>query len=273
MQTGSSSVAEVISCGEGVTRYKCGDLFFHDSHHTLFVKVNEDDTIPLPEGLIPEQAVFARYCAVSWTSIFRMRAKPVDNIIVTGLGLVGLMASQVLNCIGYRVFAIDRSPARCEIAAKANAEIRVAASFDAIPAEWNLKKNAGGMLECTGNEEALRSAIPYMRANSDIFQVGVPWHKNGDWDAHSLLYDLFYSYVSLHGGWEWYLPKKGTDFEKHSSYYHVQSAMELIKTGKIKVIPEMYRLKNPRDADSVYKEIAFGKTQNPTAFMFDWRKL
>jgi threonine dehydrogenase-like Zn-dependent dehydrogenase len=268
MQTGSSSIAEVVRAGQGVTGYKPGDLFFHDSQHSLLVKCNEDDALAVPPLLSAENAVFGRYCAVSMTSIYRMRAKAVDAIVVSGLGLVGLMASQVLNCLGYRVYAFDPQPYRRETAAQTGC-----ATIAAGPEAWpGLKKSAGGMLECSGSEEALRLALPLMRPGSEVFQVGVPWRKYGSWDAHALLRDIFYSYVSLHGGWEWYLPKKPAEFEIHSSYTHNRAAMELIAGGKIKVIPEMYESCNPRDCHEVYREIAC-PSKNWLAMMFDWRGL
>ena len=267
MRTGSSSIAEVLCAGNGTT-YKPGDLFFHDQNHGLLVKVKEDDTVAVPPALAAEKAIFGRYCAVSMTSIFRMRARAVDTIIVTGLGLVGLMAAQILACLGYRVYAVDPSGNRRDVAALANIA-NIAASLDAWPA---LKKSAGGMLECSGNEEALRLALPYMRPGSDIFQVGVPWRKCGDWDAHSLLYDLFYSYVSLHGGWEWYLPKKPAGFEPHCSHAHIRAAMDFIAEGKITIVPEMYESCDPRDCGRVYQEIAH-PSRPWTTMMFDWRNI
>lgn len=266
MQTGSSSIAKVLRVGPGVTRYKEGDVFFHGENHTLYTKVKEDDTVPVPEGLAPEKALFGRYSAVSMTSIFRMKARAVDNVIVTGLGLVGLMCAQVLTCMGYTVYGVDPSAERRAIAAQTNLA-NVAESLAAWP---QLKKGAGGMMECSGNENALRDAIPYMRPGSDIFQVGVPWHKSSDWDAHTLLYDLFYAYVSLHGGWEWYLPKKPTEFEPHSNYYHIGTAMQLIASGKMIVAPEMYELRDVKDCNAVYSEIAIPRMK-PTSMMLDWR--
>jgi hypothetical protein len=76
--------------------------------------------------------------------------------------------------------------------------------------------------------------------------------------------------VSLHGGWEWYLPKKSTEFEPHGNYYHIRSAMQLIADGKIIVNPEMYELRDPRDCGKVYREIAIPRMK-PTSMMLDWR--
>ncbi|MDR1445121.1 MAG: hypothetical protein LBI94_09615 [Treponema sp.] len=267
MQTGSSSIAEVLQIGEGVNRYRPGDLFFHDGNHALYARTAAEDTVTIPEGLAPEKAIFGRYAAVSMTSIFRMRSRPVDTIAVTGLGLVGLMCAQTLVCMGYKVYAVDPAPERRAIAALTNLN-NIAADLTAWP---DLKKSLGALMECSGNEHALRSALPFMRPGSDMFQVGVPWHKNSDWDAHSLLYDLFYAYVSLHGGWEWYLPKKPTDFEPHCSYSHIRSAMELIAEDRIKVVPEMYELRTPEDCRGVYQDIA--GQHPPASIILDWRKL
>jgi threonine dehydrogenase-like Zn-dependent dehydrogenase len=268
MRTGSSSIARVTRVGAEVTRYKPGDLFFHDKHHALRVRTAEEDTVTVPPGAPPERLIFGRYAAVSMTSIFRMRARPVDIVAVTGLGLVGLMCAQVLVCMGYEVYGVDPSPERRGIAALTTLK-NIAPGLDAWPA---LTKSLGALLECSGNENALRDALPFMRPGSDIFQVGVPWHKNSEWDAHSLLYDLFYAYVSLHGGWEWYLPKKPRDFEIHSSYYHVRTAMELIAEEKMRIVPEMYELRDPRDCPGVYKDIAKPRMA-PTAMILDWRVL
>lgn len=268
MSTGSSSVAKVVKVGEGVTNLKPGDLFFHYENHNKYVVAPAVECIPVPKGLAPEKALFGRYSAVSMTSIYRMKAKPVDSVAVTGLGLVGLMCAQVLVCMGYNVYAVDPSAERREIALGTNLT-NVAESLDAWP---EMKQSLGALLECSGNENALRAAIPYMRPGSDAFQVGVPWHKNSDWDAHTLLYELFYAYVSLHGGWEWFLPKTPGEFDPHSSVFHVQNAMQLIADGKMVVQPEMYELRDPRDCDKVYSEIAMPRMR-PTSMMLDWRLL
>ncbi len=267
MQTGSSSVARVIRVGEGVTGLQEGDLFFHGKHHARYVRVPALETVPVPLGLEPEKALFGRYAAVSMTSIHRMGAKAPDRVLVTGLGLVGLMCAQVLGCLGFEAYAVDPSADRRSIALEAGL-IHVADEPGAWP---ELAKGCGALMECSGNENALRAAIPYLRPGSDAFQVGVPWKKNGDWDAHSLLHELFYAYVSLHGGWEWFLPKQSTTFEIHSSQYHIEAAMRMIATGRMQVVPGMYELRDPADCGRVYEEIASHR-MSPAAMLFDWRR-
>lgn len=268
METGSSSIAQVVSVGSGVTDLKEGDLFYHNGHHTLYVKIKAGDTIRVPEGVKPEHALFGRYAAVSMTSVYHSAAKPVENVIVMGLGMVGLMCAQMCSSFGFHVYAVDPSEERRRIGAETGLT-HVGASLE----EWpELEKQAAAMFECSGNENALHSAIPYMRKRGEIFQIGVPWKKSSDWDAHTLLYELFYSFISIHGGWEWSIPLKSDELHSHSSFSHIRSAMEFLAEGRIKVVEDMYELRDPRECNQVYHDITIPR-MCPTSMMLDWRMI
>ena len=267
METGSSSIARVIAVGKNVTDYKIGDLFFHYEHHTRYVKLNADDAIPIPAGYDPEQVIFGRYAAVSMTSIYHMTAKAADQIIVTGLGLVGAMCAAVLQCFGYVVYAVDTSPERRETARSMGVRLVGESLKDlGIP-----EKSCGALMECSGNENALHTAIAYLREGGEAFQVGVPWHKTSDWDAHTLLREIFYGYISLHSGFEWSIPRKSDDKNIHSNNGHLQMAMDLIAQGAITIPDTMYELRNPADCHAVYTEIAANR-MNAACVMLDWRQ-
>lgn len=266
MQTGSSSIARVLRVGGGVTNLAPGDLFYHNGHHTLYTRLRQDDAIPVPTGAAPESLLFGRYAAVSMTSIYHMKAKAVDNIIVTGQGMVGVMCAAVLQAFGFDVYAVDPSPERRQAAREAGI-LRVGETLEALGAQ---PKSCGAHMECSGNEKALRASLPYLRRGGEIFQIGVPWHKTSEWDAHSLLYELFYAYVSIQGGWEWSVPLKSDDFHAHSSFSHIRTAMQLIADGRITIPKAMYELRDPRDCNAVYLDITVPKMR-PTSMILDWR--
>lgn len=266
METGYSSIAQVVSVGEGVTGLKPGDLFYHDGHHNLYVKARANDVITLPEGIVPEKALFSRFAAVTMTSMFHSKAKPVDHVVVTGLGLVGLMGAQVLQNFGYCVYGIDPSENRRDVAVKSGLK-NVAASIDAWP---KLNGKVAVIFECSGNEKALSASISYMRKGGEVFQVGVPWEKTSEWDAHSLLYHIFYGFISVHSGFEWSIPRKEDEFHSHSHVSHIRMAMEMIADGRIKIINDMYELRKPEECAQVYQEILTPQMK-PTGILFDWR--
>lgn len=266
MQTGYCSIARVKGTGKGVTRFKEGDLFYHSGYHTRFVKVKEEEAIGLPENCVPEKVLFGRFAAVSMTSMFHSVSKPVDQVVVTGLGMVGLMGAQMLQNFGYRVYGIDPSPERRAIAERVGV-CHVAESIESWP---ELRGKAAVLYECSGNEQAMHAVIPYMKKGGELFQIGVPWKKTSEWDAHTLLNEIFYGFLSLHGGWEWSIPRKDDDFHSHSNESHIKTAMELIAEDKVKVIEEMYELRSPKECAQVYAEIMIPRMK-PTSVMFDWR--
>lgn len=266
METGSSSIAKVLAVGEGVTNFKPGDLFYHNEHHTRYVKLPVYDAIAVPAGAVPEHVIFGRYAAVPMTSIYKMKARPADSIIVTGQGMVGAMAAATLQCFGFTVYAVDPSDLRCEVSRQMGV-LHPGPSLEALGVD---KKSCGALIECSGNEAALRDALPYLRFGADVFQVGVPWKAYTDWSARDLLYAVFYGYISLHGGWEWSIPRRSDDFHLHSSYEHIRSAMQLIADGKINIPEIMYELRDPRDCNAVYTEITVPRMR-PTSMILDWR--
>lgn len=266
MQTGSSSIARVLRVGEGVTGLAPGDLFYHNGHHALYARLRQDDAIPVPMGAAPECLLFGRYAAVSMTSIYHMKAKAVDNIIVTGQGMVGVMCAAVLQAFGFNVYAVDPSPERRQAAREAGI-LKIGETLEALGAQ---PKSCGAQMECSGNEKALRASLPYLRQGGEIFQIGVPWHKTSDWDAHSLLYEMFYAYVSIQGGWEWSVPLKSDAFHAHSSFSHICTAMQMIADGRITIPKAMYELRDPRDCNAVYVDITVPKMR-PTSMILDWR--
>lgn len=267
IKTGSSSIARVTAVGKDVTGFAPGDLVYHSGPHARYVKMKAGDAIPVPEGAKPEHAIFGRYAAVSMTSIFRMRAKPVDQVIVTGLGMVGVMCAAVLQAFGFRVYAVGHSGTRRENARAAGIPY-VGESLEALGVA---RQGCGALMECSGNETALRDAIPYLRRGAEVFQIGVPWQKRSDWDAHDLLYQLFYAYISIHGGWEWSIPWKDDDFHIHSSCGHIRSAMEMIAGGQITIPDTMYDLRSPAECAGIYAELAAGSME-AVSVMLDWRQ-
>lgn len=268
METGSSSIARVLAVGEGVTDFAPGDLFYHNEHHTRYVKISASDAIAVPGGAQPQKVLFGRYAAVSMTSIWKMKAKPADSVAVTGLGMVGAMCAAVLQVFGFYVYAVDPSRERRESAKKIGI-FHVGGSLQELQVP---EKSLNALLECSGNENALSAALPCLRQGAEVFQIGVPWHTTSDWSAHDLLYSIFYGFLSIHGGWEWSIPRKSDEFHSHSSASHIASAMQMIADGRITIPDSMYELRDPRNCDKVYQEITAPR-MNPTSMIFDWSLL
>lgn len=119
---GYSCAGEVIAVGKGVDHVRVGDLVAcagqgYASHAEL-VCVPKRLCVPVPAGLELEQAAFATVGAIALQSLRVADVRLGDNVVVLGLGLVGLLVAQLLRAAGCRVLGLDIDSGRLELAAQ-----------------------------------------------------------------------------------------------------------------------------------------------------------
>jgi NADPH:quinone reductase-like Zn-dependent oxidoreductase len=101
VDTGYAVVMEVLEVGEGVVNVEAGDLVLAQAPHHTFNRVKDDSIVKVPRGILPEHAVIGRFPAISMTSMIHTHIRPTEPVIVTGLGVVGLLCAQVMQHCGY----------------------------------------------------------------------------------------------------------------------------------------------------------------------------
>ena len=127
-------------------------------------------------------------CAVT-TGIGAVRntaqVKAGESVVVIGLGGVGLSA--VMGAVlqgAHPVTAIDSSPAKLELAARAGAHRTL------LPAEAEQSARADHVLECIGLVETIEMAIDLVRAGGTITLVGMTPHgKRASFDVYRFVED------------------------------------------------------------------------------------
>jgi threonine dehydrogenase-like Zn-dependent dehydrogenase len=201
------------------------------------------------------------------TTLIETQIRPTEPVIITGLGIVGLMAAEVFAHSGYEVYAVDPVESRRDTARACGIGHVLAKLADAP----ELKGRAGLALECSGFEQAAIESFDYIRKGGELSLVGVPWFRSTDADAHTLFLKIFYGYVHVYSGWEWSLPRHPAEFLPNSNYGSFGKAMDWIRDGYLKV-DGVYELESPRNCDRVYSEISTGKLKT-TCAIFDWRGL
>jgi len=264
METGYAAIIEVIEVGDMVSNVSVGDKLFASVPHSLYNIVDINDTVPMLDGMKPEEAVLCRFPAVSMTSLLKTGIRPIEPALVTGLGVVGLMCAQLLQHFGYPVYAVDPGENRRKTAVECGLR-HVYASVDEIP----VKGRIGFAVECSGAEQAIHSSVDVLRKGGEIALVGVPWYRGTDMFAHDLLQKIFYGYVTISSGWEWSIPKHPMDFFPSSNYGNFAVCMQLIKDGDLKV-QDIYETLSPVDCDGAYQSI-INKTTSKTCIIFDWK--
>ena len=266
MGSGYASVFEVEGVGAGVTDLEAGDQVFCMGPHQLLQRQERAEVAPLPAGLAPECAVFARLMGVTQATLVTTMARPPAQVLVTGLGLVGNLGAQVFAACGYAVTACDPDPARRDLASKAGIE-RV---LESVPVA-DLEGRVDLVLECSGHEAAALDGCRVVRKGGEVVLTGVPWERHTDLTAHELLHTVFYRYVVLRSGWEWQLPHHASDFRPGSIFGNFAVALQWLKEGRVRT-EGLAEPRSPREAQSVYQDLLHKRCRALT-FLFDWRGL
>jgi 2-desacetyl-2-hydroxyethyl bacteriochlorophyllide A dehydrogenase len=173
---GYSEVGEVEASGRGVTEFRAGDVVWgmwgHRSHATLPVERIRDRA--LPTGLDPMIGTFARVGAVALNAVLASRACVGETVVVFGLGVIGLLTTQLLVGQGVDVIAVDIVPRRLELAEKFGATPLSAELGDPALAVRQHTKGRGAdrVIELSGAYPALHEAIRVAGAGGTVIAAG-----------------------------------------------------------------------------------------------------
>ena len=221
--------------------------------------------MPLPEGLSPETAVFARMMGISMTTLTTTTARPPAKVLVTGLGLVGHLAAKIFDLCGYEVIACDPAESRRNIALKfgiKNVLPKVPLDNPDIAAKVAL------VIDCSGHEQAVLDGCNIVQKRGEVVLAGVPWIRKTNLFAHQLLHAIFRKYVILRNGWEWELPLHPTDFRQNSIFGNFKVALKWLAEGRIQV-DGLYAIISPRKAQEAYQKLLHEQCEQLT-MLFDW---
>ena len=121
MQLGYCNVGKIIESSNSALA--TGTRVVSNGKHASVVRVPNNLIAPIPSGVSDEAAAFTVLGAIALQGIRLINPSIGETVVVTGLGLVGLIAVQILKANGCRVLGIDPDTAKCEIAKKFGAEV------------------------------------------------------------------------------------------------------------------------------------------------------
>ncbi|MEO8376147.1 MAG: zinc-binding alcohol dehydrogenase, partial [Candidatus Sumerlaeota bacterium] len=106
---GYCNAGRVIECGdeELARTISVGTRVVSNSNHAEYVLAGKNLLAQIPEAVSDEQAAFAVPGAIALQGIRLMSPTLGESVCVMGLGLIGLLAVQLLRANGCRVFATD----------------------------------------------------------------------------------------------------------------------------------------------------------------------
>lgn len=173
---GYANAGRVVAVGDGVTHFNIGDLVASNGHHAELVTVPITLCALIPGSIPADQAAYASLGAVALQGIRLAKPTLGERFVVTGLGLIGLLAVQLLRAHGCEVLGIDVNPARLQMASHFGAET-VLASGDPIDAAAHFSRGRGvdGVIltAATKSSGPVHDAATMCRRRGRVILVGV----------------------------------------------------------------------------------------------------
>jgi len=178
---GYSSSGEVIAVGDKVSdlqvgdRVACGGAGY--ASHSEYAYVPRNLVVALSDNVSLEDAAYTTVGAVALEGVRNADLRIGESILVIGLGLVGLMALQLLKSNGCHVIAVDTDPRRVELAKKLGADTAVVRNLSGI--EETILSDTGGngvdavlITAATSSNDPIEFAAEVARDRATISIIG-----------------------------------------------------------------------------------------------------
>jgi polar amino acid transport system substrate-binding protein len=134
----------------------CGGAEY--AHHAEIVFVPETLAAPVPQGLSLDHAAFATLVAIGINSVRLARVQVGENVLVIGLGLIGLLTAQVLHATGCTVAGMDISERNFGKALLLG--INRCFKEESSVLEWGAETTGGHGFDCVIVTAGSRSSVP-----------------------------------------------------------------------------------------------------------------
>ncbi|QWF19531.1 bi-domain-containing oxidoreductase [Lysobacter capsici] len=175
---GYCNVGTVIGVGPGVSGFEIGDRVASNGKHAEVVAVPVNLCAKIPDNVGDEAAAFTVLGAIALQGIRLVQPTLGETVVVTGLGLIGLITVQLLRAHGCRVLGIDYDPAKLAIAREYGAEtVDLSRNEDPLAAAAAFSRGRGVdavlITASTKSNEPVAQAAHMCRKRGRIVLIGV----------------------------------------------------------------------------------------------------
>ena len=257
---GYCNVGTVIETGAGVGGFAIGDRVASNGKHAEVVSIPVNLCAKIPDNVDDEEAAFTVIGAIALQGIRLIQPTIGETIVVTGLGLIGLMAVQLLKANGCRVIGLDMDPVKLKLAEGFGAEVvDVSGGNDPVQAAMAYTNDRGvdGVLvtASTKSSEPMSQAANMCRKRGRIVLVGVTGLElsRADFFEKELTFQVSCSYGP--GRYDSNYEDKGQDYPigyvRWTEQRNFEAVLELMSSGSIDVKPlisHRFKIDNAVDA-------------------------
>jgi len=266
---GYCNVGRVIEVGEGVSEFKVGDRVASNGGHAQFVSVSKNLVAAIPENVTDEQAAFTVIGSIGLQGIRLCEPTLGETIVVTGLGLIGLITAQLLKANGCNVIGIDFDQSKLDLAKKWGIHtINPAQGEDPVKSVLDFTNGVGAdgviITASTKSNDVISQAAQMSRQRGRIILVGVIGLdiRRAEFYQKELTFQVSCSYGP--GRYDENYEGRGIDyplpFVRWTEKRNFETILNSISNNYIEVDPMITEVIELEDYQKIYGEIGTSKS-------------
>ncbi len=266
---GYCNVGVVKEVGEGVSEFKVGDRVASNGGHAEFVCVPKNLVAAIPDNVTDEQAAFTVIGSIGLQGIRLCEPTIGETIVVTGLGLIGLITAQMLKANGCNVIGIDFDNSKLELAKKWGiTTVNPAEGEDPVKTVMQLTNGVGAdgviITASTKSNDVISQAAQMSRQRGRIILVGVIGLdiSRAEFYQKELTFQVSCSYGP--GRYDEDYENRGQDyplpFVRWTEKRNFETILNSISKGFIEVDPMITEVIELNDFQKIYGEIGSSKS-------------
>jgi predicted dehydrogenase/threonine dehydrogenase-like Zn-dependent dehydrogenase len=261
---GYCNVGVVESVGQGVKNFKVGDRVASNGHHAEYVCIPENLVAKIPHLVSDDQAAFTVIGAIGLQGIRLLKPTLGETIVVIGLGLIGLVAAQLLKANGCKVIGYDYDQQKVDLMNSLGVQaFNPQSESDPVKHIHNLTSGIGadGVLIAASNssDEVIHQSAEMSRKRGRIVLVGVIGLniRRADFYEKELSFQVSCSYGP--GRYDEAYEQKGNDYPlpyvRWTEKRNFEAILNTIAEGQIDLTPLITEKVPLEEYDVIYGDM------------------
>lgn len=267
---GYSCAGTVIAVSEDINDFKIGDKVACAgagyANHADVVFIPKNLCVKLPATIDFKEACFTTVGSISMQGVRNADVRVGENVVVIGLGLIGLVTVQILKASGCRVFGIDMDESKVKLALEMGADSAFARNTPNIEEKINQFSRGIGadaviVTAATKSNDPVTLAGEVTRERGKVVLVGLVGMDIPREQYYNKEIELRVSKSYGPGRYDRNYEEFGQDYPpayaRWTENRNMQSFVDLLASGKVsmeKIITHEFTIENAPDAYEIIKE-------------------
>jgi predicted dehydrogenase/threonine dehydrogenase-like Zn-dependent dehydrogenase len=228
------------------SEFKVGDRVISNGNHAEVVRVPYNLCAKIPDEVDYESAAFTVLAAIGLQGIRLINPTLGEAVVVSGLGLIGLMTVQMLQANGCRVLGVDFDSSRCELARQFGAEtVNLSKGEDPLAVAQAFSRGRGVdavvVTAASDSNDVMHQAAEMCRKRGRIVLVGVVGLnlRRDDFFKKEITFQVSASYGP--GRYDPLYEEKGQDypvgFVRWTEQRNFEAVLDMMAVGTLDVKP------------------------------------